>query len=123
MTRLRGTVLVAMAFGILAVGEPRELKGRPLGHHTGLRLVVAGKPPFTFDVDTGAVTRLAAVGNTLDVIGVSRGAVVVVAEPGTPVTNKRLWIVRRDGQRRRRSATAGTWPSPPGERESGSPGS
>ena len=26
-------------------------------------------------------------------------------------------------QRRRRSATAGTWPSPPGERESGSPGS
>jgi hypothetical protein len=96
MTRLRGTVLVAMAFGSLAVGEPRELKGRPLGNHTGLRLVVGSKPPFTFDVDTGAVSRLAAVGNTLDVIGVSRGAVVVVAEPGTPVTNKRLWIVRRD---------------------------
>jgi hypothetical protein len=92
--RLRGTVLVAAAFGALAVGEPRELHGNRLGDHTGLRLVVAGKPPFVFDVDSGAVTRLKGVGTTLDVIGASSGAVVVVAEPGTPVTNKRLWIVR-----------------------------
>jgi hypothetical protein len=96
MMRAGGTVLIAMTFGVLAVGEPHDLKGIRLGDHTGLRLVVASKPPFTFDVDSGAVTRLRAVGNTLDVIGVSRGAVVVVAEPGTPVTNKRLWIVRSD---------------------------
>jgi hypothetical protein len=94
MRRLRGTVLAAMALGALAVGEPRELHGKRLAGHTGLRLVVAGKPPFVFDVDSGAVTRLNDIGNTLDVIGASSGAVVVVAEPGSPVTNKRLWIVR-----------------------------
>jgi hypothetical protein len=94
IARLRGSLLMAAAFGALAVGEPRELHGSRLGGHTGLRLVVADKPPFVFDVDSGVVTRLNGIGNTLDVIGASSRAVVVVAEPGSPVTNKRLWIVR-----------------------------
>ena len=85
---------MTMALGALAVGEPHELHGNRLGDHTGLRLVVADKPPFVLDVDSGAVTRLESIGNSLDVIGVSSGAVVVVAEPGSPVTNKRLWVVR-----------------------------
>lgn len=44
------------AFGAFAAGEPAELHGSRLGDHTGLRLVVAGKPPFILDVDSGAVS-------------------------------------------------------------------
>jgi hypothetical protein len=105
MAHLTGTVLIAMTVGAFAVGQPHELQGDRLGSHTRLHLVVASKPPFVLDVDSGRVTRLESVGNTLDVVGVSSDAAVVVADPGSPVTNKRLWVVR--------SAT--TTPSPIGD--------
>ncbi|HET6173749.1 MAG TPA: hypothetical protein VFD90_14135 [Gaiellales bacterium] len=90
---LRGSVLMAAAFGAFAAGEPAELHGPPLGNHTGLRLVVADRPPFVLDVDSGSVTRLNAVGNTFSVLGVASGAVVMVAGAGTRVTNLRVWVM------------------------------
>jgi hypothetical protein len=95
--RIRASLLVVAAFGAFAVGEPRELRGVPLGDHTGLRLVVGDKPPFLLDVDSGSVTRLRAVGNTLSVMGAANGAAVLVAEPGTLVTKLTLWDVRGPG--------------------------
>jgi len=44
--RMRGSMLIVAAFGMLAAGEPGEWHGRHLGSHTGLRLVVADDPPF-----------------------------------------------------------------------------
>ena len=94
---MRGSMLIVAAFGTLAAGEPGEWHGRHLGSHTGLRLVVADDPPFVLDVDNGSVTRLRGVGNTLSVISVSDGAVVMAAEPGTPATNLRLWAILGPG--------------------------
>jgi hypothetical protein len=91
--RMRASVLLGAAAGALAVGGPGHLHGDRLGDHTGLRLVVAGKPPFVLDVDSGYVTRLSTIGNTYDVIGVSADAAVVVAGPGTPVNNKLVYAV------------------------------
>lgn len=84
---------MAAAVGALAVGDPGELHGTPLGRHTGLRLVVADNPPFVFDVDSGAVTRLRGVGNVFTVLGVSGTGAIVVADPTMP-GNKRLYVVR-----------------------------
>lgn len=63
--------------------EPVPLRGVPLSGKTGLRLVVADKPPFVLDVDTGRVTPVPAVRpqsrGTLRVVGVGGRAAVVVA--------------------------------------------
>jgi hypothetical protein len=37
---------------------PKPLTGAPLAHRTGLRLLVAGDPPFVLDVDTARVTPI-----------------------------------------------------------------
>ena len=94
MPHLPATVLIGMTVAAFAGGQPHEVQGNRLGSNTGLRLVVANKPPFVLDVDSGRVTRLEAVGSALDAVGVSSDAAVVVAEPGSPVSNKHLWIVR-----------------------------
>jgi hypothetical protein len=91
---MRGSVLLGAAVGALAIGGPGHLHGGRLGDHTGLRLVVAGKPPFVLDVDSGSVTPLRAIGNTYSVIGVTGDTAVVVAGPGTPVSNKLVYAVR-----------------------------
>jgi hypothetical protein len=90
---MRGSFVMAAAFGAFAVGEPAELHGSHLGDHTGLRLVVADKPPFIFDVDSGAVTRLTTVGNAVRVIRVTDGSAVLVDDSGATIVNKRLYAV------------------------------
>ena len=63
--------------------EPAPLRGVPLRGATGLRLVVADKPPFVLDVDTGRVTPVPAVRppsrGTVRVVGVGGRAAIVVA--------------------------------------------
>ena len=64
--------------------EPTALRGVPLHGTTGLRLVVADKPPFVLDVDRGSVAPVRAVPTVkrgvLWVVGVGgRAAVVGVA--------------------------------------------
>jgi hypothetical protein len=91
---MRGSVVMAAAFGAFAVGEPAELHGSHLGNRTGLRLVVADKPPFIFAVDSGAVTRLTGVGNAVRAIGVTDGSAILVDDTGATIVNKRLYAVR-----------------------------
>ncbi|HET7128905.1 MAG TPA: hypothetical protein VFJ93_07510 [Gaiellaceae bacterium] len=63
--------------------QPSPLRGSTLGSRTGLRLVVAGKPPFVVDVDSGRVAPLRGVRSprrgSVSVLGVGgRSAVVLV---------------------------------------------
>jgi hypothetical protein len=91
---LRAWVTVVTAIAVIVAGvaveglassrfrEPVPLRGVPLGRETGLRLVVADKPPFVLDVDTGSVTTVRGVPamqrGVLWIVGVAgRGAVVV----------------------------------------------
>lgn len=46
---------ILSATGAAAPRHPLPLRGTPLGS-TGLRVLVAGKPPFVFDVDSGRTT-------------------------------------------------------------------
>ena len=85
---------MATAFVVFAGGEPAELHGSRLGNHTGLRLVVADRPPFIFAVDSGAVTRLTGVGNAIRVIRVTDGSAILVDDTGATIVNKRLYAVR-----------------------------
>ena len=65
--------------------HPAPLRGEPLGHSTGLRLVVADIPPFVLDVDTGRVTPVAGAPQLaviVGVVGVGGRAAVVVVDPG-----------------------------------------
>jgi hypothetical protein len=77
--------LLAIAAGGSAVArEPAPLRGVPLGSGTGLRLVVADKPPFVLDVDSGRVRPIPGIPatdrGTVGVLGVGgRAAVVVVS--------------------------------------------
>jgi hypothetical protein len=90
-------VVATLAFAAAALSrEPMPLRGSPLAGATGLRLVVADSPPFVFDVDTGAVTRLPRIrGATLgySVLAVSQEAAVVVGW-GAVSGNKQLSLVR-----------------------------
>jgi hypothetical protein len=87
--------LVALAAaGAGAARDPGPLRGSPLGH-TGLRLVVAAKPPIVVDVDTGRSTRLRGATvpgrRPLSVTAVGGRAAVVFAYTGSQAA--KLWSV------------------------------
>jgi hypothetical protein len=89
-----GLAVLAVA-GAASASGPQPLHGSPLGK-TGLRLVVAAKPPIVVDVDNGHVTRLrgaSAPGRwPLTVTPVGGRAAVVFSYEGSQ--RARLWIVR-----------------------------
>ena len=64
--------------------DPGPLRGVPLPRRTGLRLVVAGNPPFALDVDSGRTVALPRVPvlrhGVQSVVGVDGRGAVVVAE-------------------------------------------
>ena len=76
-------VRVAAPSSVGAGGEPTPLHGIPLRGPTGLRLVVADRPPFVLDVDTARATPLRRVPTlrrgALWVVGVGGRSAVVVA--------------------------------------------
>ena len=89
--------LVLVAAGSVTAREPASLRGSPLGT-TGLRLLVDDSTPFTFDVDTGAVTRLQGLGARRHdgyVLAVSRNAAVLVDVRSSPLT-RQLYLARSD---------------------------
>lgn len=51
-----GPAAPAMPAAVREGGGPVPLRGAPLGGETGLRLLVADKPPFVLDVDSGTVS-------------------------------------------------------------------
>jgi hypothetical protein len=82
-----------------AAGGPKPLRGVPLQGATNLRLVVADKPPFVLDVDTGTRTPVPgfAVGpGTVGVVGVGGRDAVVVARSGP---DPQMFAVRDRGTR------------------------
>lgn len=87
--------------------SPVPLRGVPLRGDTGLRLVVADRPPFVLDVDTGRVTPVRGVPpvkrGVLWVVGVGGRAAVVVAE--TVWRRAQLYAVRGGGARVSRLGT------------------
>jgi hypothetical protein len=90
------TALAALvAAGVGAARDPAPLRGSALGNRTGLRLVVAAKPPFVVDVDSGRITRLPGAATPghgpLMVAAVGGRAAVVFAYDG-PQRGK-LWAV------------------------------
>jgi hypothetical protein len=103
LARLALTALVLLAGvagGLASPRQPGPLHGVPLGHSTGLRLVVAAVPPLVLDVDSGRVRRVSGVPaqrrGVLWVVGVSGRAAIVVAE--SVWQHARLYAV--DGRRR-----------------------
>jgi hypothetical protein len=69
---LGALVLVASAGSAASALEPLPfLRGSKLTGPTHLRLIVAGAPPYVFDVDRGTVTPFAVARNPEDVVGVS----------------------------------------------------
>jgi hypothetical protein len=80
---------------VAAAGGPAPLRGSPLRAKTGLRLVVAAKPPIVVDVDSGRVTRLRSIAvpgrGPLTVTAVGGRAAVAVAYERTQ--QARLWSV------------------------------
>jgi hypothetical protein len=78
-------VVAAAAVGVTAPssGEPTPLHGMPLRGPTGLRLVVADRPPFVLDVDAARATPLRRVPTQRRgvswVVGVGGQSAVVVA--------------------------------------------
>src|SRR4051794_37751707 len=94
---LLGVGLVVGSAATAATREPIDLRGTPLGAHTGLRLLVADSRPFVLDVDSGAVTRVRGLrpatvpGYT--VLGVSASAAVVSDLDGA-WGNKPQYLVR-----------------------------
>jgi hypothetical protein len=81
--------------------EPGPLRGVPLRGETGLRLLVAGNPPFVLDVDTGETSSLpgvVAVDHPLfEIVGVAGRAGVVLARSVWPRAD--LHAVRARGSR------------------------
>ncbi len=96
-----GPAAPAMPPAVREGGGPVPLRGAPLGGETGLRLLVADKPPFVLDVDSGTVTPLTGVRpqerGTVSIVGVAGRAAVVVARPDWPRAD--LYTVRgREGR-------------------------
>ncbi len=64
--------------------QPAPVRGAPLRPSTGLRLVVAAKPPLLLDLDAGRARPVPGVGTTnsgvVSVVGVGGRAAVVVVE-------------------------------------------
>ena len=90
------TVLAALiAAAVAAAADPTPLRGSALRAQTGLRLVVAAKPPIVVDVDSGRVTRLHEVSAPgrwpLAITAVGGRAAVVFAYAGP--RRARLWSV------------------------------
>jgi hypothetical protein len=65
----------------LRARDPVPLGGIPLRRETGVRLVVADKPPFVLDIDTGSIRRIRGVRGPVWVIGVGSRAAVAIAQP------------------------------------------
>jgi hypothetical protein len=65
---------------------PKPLSGVPLATPSGLRLLVAGNPPFFLDVDSGRITRVRRIDvhdkPVLSVLAVGKDAVVWLARGG-----------------------------------------
>ncbi|HEU5362732.1 MAG TPA: hypothetical protein VFU56_05275 [Gaiellaceae bacterium] len=84
-----------LALGAAPAHDPGPLRGSALGR-TGLRLVVAAKPPIVLDVDSGRVTRLRGAATAgrwpLSVTPVGGRAAVVFAYAASQ--RARLWSVR-----------------------------
>lgn len=79
--------------------QPVPLRGVPLRSETGLRLLVADRPPFVLDVDRESVTPLRGVPSTqrgtVWIVGVGGRAAVVVAAPERG--SAQLYAVRSSG--------------------------
>jgi hypothetical protein len=104
LIRLTAWLSLVAAIAVLAgdgaaARGPVPLRGVPLGHSTGLRLVVADNPPFVLDVDTGAVAPVPGIPaqdrGTVSVLGVGGRAAVVVAHSVYPRAD--LYAVRGPG--------------------------
>jgi hypothetical protein len=100
-----------------AARGPAPLRGVPLGHSTGLRLVLAANPPFVLDVDTGRSTPVAGLrplrNGLYGIVGVAGRAVVVIAGVTSPRAD--LYAVRRGGSRVSSLGTGSrAWPASDG---------
>ncbi len=83
--------------------EPMPLRGVPLDHPTGLRLVVAANPPVVLDIDTGKVSIVPNIPRmkrgVLWVVGVGGRQAVVAARSASAYPDARFYAVRRRGAR------------------------
>lgn len=106
--------------GALQVSErhpargPAPIHGVPLGPASGLRLLVAGVPPFVLDIDTGTVTNAQDVpplqGGVLWIVSVGGKAAVIVA--AEVISDASLYAMRASGASvAYLGRGSGVWPS------------
>jgi hypothetical protein len=98
----------AVAASAFAAVEPlAPLRGSPLDRPVHLRLIVAGAPPYVYDVDRGTVTPFAGAvdpGTTVGLVPYGTGAVATV-DPGHG-RNSSLFLSATDTHRSARRAEA-----------------
>jgi hypothetical protein len=90
---------------------PKPLSGVPLAMPSGLRLLVAGNPPYFLDVDTGQITRVRRIDvrakPVLSLLGVGKDAVVWLDRRGrSKVPAAELYAVRHGSTAATRIGTA-----------------
>lgn len=97
-------LLALLAVVAVPASDPPPLRGEPLTGKTALRLLVAGNPPFFFDVDTGRATPVGGLASRArpiySVLPVGRDAVVWVdrgSRRGLP--DAEIYVVRRGARR------------------------
>ncbi len=106
--------VAAGCFGVHATAsttsEPTPLSGVPLTGATGLRLLVADKPPFVLDVDRGTITRIRGLNLrgdvVLSVLPVGKHAAIWLNRDGSRANE--IYVVRAGATRARRLGTAAT---------------
>ena len=91
---------------------PKPLRGVPLTRSTGLKLLVAGDPPFLLDVDSGQVTPVGGLdvhgSPVLSVFAVGRDAIVWLDRrtPAKKSPTAEIYVVHHDGTTATRIASA-----------------
>jgi hypothetical protein len=61
--------------------DPVPISGIPLRRETGVRLVLADKPPFVLDIDAGSIKRIRGVRGPVWVAGTGSRAAIAIAQP------------------------------------------
>ncbi len=113
LTASIGLTAGAVTFDPMRASDPVPLAGTSLPARTGLRLLVAGNPPFVLDVDTGQVIPVDGVAagshGTLWVVGVGGSGAVVVASSRWQRAD--IYAVSRVGRVSQLGTGANAWPA------------